>query len=285
MTDRLDQGFPVFREYCWHGPDLDATIAQHIPPNQSRVAVSSWANLWEADPGLAAEAKSLYLSAGAYDGSDIVTRFHASERPTLFLELAGVELTRDGILRFVSRNGLLDVSGDKRFDTPKRRDWAQHDNFFDIVEQVTAMRGALGLLVEIDRLRKARQFGVVGSYKDALDAQVNPHLNGEPPRLENCKLVSRQPRLIDAIWEWFAKAIDREARIYACDRCGKYFQVADKAASTEQHYCGNTCRVGAYRERKRAAATMHARGATFREIARETGSDVQTIKGWLEKVS
>ncbi|HUY87822.1 MAG TPA: hypothetical protein VMV10_03715 [Pirellulales bacterium] len=286
MTDRLDQGFPVFREYCWHGPDLDATIAQHIPTHQSRAAVNSWANLWEADPGLAAEAKGLYLSAGAYDGSDIAARFHASERPTLFLELAGVELTRDGILRFVTRNGLLEVSDRNRVNAPSRREWGQSDSFFDIVEQVMEMRRALGLLVERDRLRNARRFDMASKYTEQLAAQIRPHYReGERSIDDNLKRVSRQSRLIDAIWVGLLDAIDRKARIYCCDRCGKFFQVADKAASTEQHYCGNTCRVGAYRGRKQTAATMHARGATFREIARETGSDVQTIKGWLEKVS
>lgn len=280
MTHRSNHGFPVFSEYVWTGPEIDAEIAPHIAVDQRHSTVNSWAVLWAADPSLAAMAKESFLSV-AYHGWEQVASFQASERPTLFLELADVELTRNGILRFVKLNGLLNISAGRPSE-PKNQDWKACDSFFDIVEQVTAMRRALALLVEIGRLREAGKCAAVASYKEMLAEQVNPHIKGTPELLDsNLDLEQRHDRLIDAIWEGFKQAIAHRARIYSCDRCGRFFQVADKAANTKQHYCGNTCKVAAYRERKRTAAMLRAEGATLLQIARMTGSDVETIKGWL----
>ena len=55
----------------------------------------------------------------------------------------------------------------------------------------------------------------------------------------------------------------------------------DKRADST--FCGNACRQRAYRARQKRARELRGGGASLRDIARELGSNITTIKGWVTK--
>jgi hypothetical protein len=66
-----------------------------------------------------------------------------------------------------------------------------------------------------------------------------------------------------------------------CGHCGRPFELAPEFNRSDRLYCSDNCRVkSAYRRKKRAIA-MRAAGKTLREIAKEVGSDVPTVKKWV----
>lgn len=273
MRQRPTKGFPVFRKYAWDGPEIDVILETAREDNPERTLIE----LLGADPLLAAAARITVLRV---DGApDVSAWYEPAERPGLFLELANVELTRDGISAFVYRNGLLDISTSEQVEGPSMA-WSQsRDNFSDVAEQVATMRSALANYLWI---RSTDEHGRSSTLQRRRFAEeVSERLRGGMRLDEHLRFVPRHERLIDAIWIQFAQALGSSPRIHSCDRCLKFFQVADKAARTEKNYCGNTCKVAAYRERKRKAAILRQAGATLRQISLEIGSDVETIKGWL----
>jgi hypothetical protein len=74
-----------------------------------------------------------------------------------------------------------------------------------------------------------------------------------------------------------------------CQVCGRWFDLTPGAGASsrlrrsDRETCSTACRSKAYRQRQERARQLHAEGKTAREIARELGSDVKTVKGWVSK--
>ncbi|REK12999.1 MAG: hypothetical protein DWQ37_10260 [Planctomycetota bacterium] len=65
----------------------------------------------------------------------------------------------------------------------------------------------------------------------------------------------------------------------SCEHCGKPFPV--DAARSDRAFCSDNCRVKAYYRRRKKAIALRESGTTLREIVKETGSDMATIKKWV----
>jgi hypothetical protein len=87
--------------------------------------------------------------------------------------------------------------------------------------------------------------------------------------------------LLGAIWLQFQQSIAGDKDYRACPRCGAWFEVSRLAARSDKEYCSTACRSKAYRERKKEAQQMRARGLSIKEIAAELGSTQETVKEWL----
>jgi DNA invertase Pin-like site-specific DNA recombinase len=55
------------------------------------------------------------------------------------------------------------------------------------------------------------------------------------------------------------------------------------ANRAERQPCSDPCRVPAYRARQEQARELASAGKTAREIAKELGSTVDTVKKWINK--
>ena len=96
------------------------------------------------------------------------------------------------------------------------------------------------------------------------------------------KLCFQPSSLASALWLQLAEAIDNDKSFARCVLCRKAFTVTeDKRADST--FCGNACRQRSYRARQKRARELRASGASLRAIARELGSNITTIKGWVTK--
>jgi hypothetical protein len=94
------------------------------------------------------------------------------------------------------------------------------------------------------------------------------------------KLYLRSLR--DALWTQFAQAICEGRKYVECEVCGKSMQISPDTHRTNRKLCSNACKTAAYRQRQRRAQELREKGWNVRRIASEVGSDVATVKGWLE---
>jgi hypothetical protein len=86
--------------------------------------------------------------------------------------------------------------------------------------------------------------------------------------------------LVSALWIQLAKAIEGDRKYRECDVCGTWFEVSgDRRA--DARFCSNACRFKAYRQRQDEARRLSAEGRSPKQIAKQLGSDVKTVNGWI----
>jgi hypothetical protein len=86
--------------------------------------------------------------------------------------------------------------------------------------------------------------------------------------------------LISALWLQLARAIEGDLAYNQCDECATWYEVSgDRRA--DARFCSDPCRFRAYRRRQKEAKRLHAAGISVKGIAKQLGSDVKTVKGWV----
>jgi hypothetical protein len=138
---------------------------------------------------------------------------------------------------------------------------------------------------------------VIGVAWELLRLAINSRLFGrvlpqlvwtEDRERERPALQFAPVNLYGCLWFQLARAIDGDRNYYRCKMCGKWGELKrgkgeGKGAgnrSTRQ-YCSSACRVKAHLERQAEARRLHAGGMKFRNIARQLGTDVATVKSWV----
>jgi hypothetical protein len=96
-------------------------------------------------------------------------------------------------------------------------------------------------------------------------------------------MMSLPCSLFGAICLQLAQAIEGNRNFIACPVCGKWFELAPGLNRADKQVCSPPCRMRAYRQRQERARQLAAEGKDARAIAKELGSDVATIKGWISK--
>jgi hypothetical protein len=116
--------------------------------------------------------------------------------------------------------------------------------------------------------------------------QVGPQLFWDARR--NRTVLQQYPRsLLGAIYLQFAQEIRSRRKSRVCPVCGRWFELAAsrgtsrRAPRSDRETCSTSCRSKAYRERQDKARQLHTQGKPFKEIAKELGSKVATVKGWI----
>jgi hypothetical protein len=66
-----------------------------------------------------------------------------------------------------------------------------------------------------------------------------------------------------------------------CEGCGKWFRLAPSVNRADRTTCSDSCRFQQYRRRRLRAIELHDAGKTVKQIAKELGSAVKTVKGWV----
>lgn len=185
-----------------------------------------------------------------------------------FLDFANAQPTAEGFRDFTALNGALD---------------APNNTSDAFIREVSAIRLALESLVAMQADGEAGRVARVRLLLPFCEI-INRRLTQFGPRIKpNMKLEPGFPDLLNAIWFQFAKAIDAGRRFARCKQCGKFFEISGGAGRTDKIHCSQRCQIAAWRERRRKAKQLRAEGATLREIAKQLGSDVSAVKGWLQK--
>src|SRR5262249_28282219 len=95
----------------------------------------------------------------------------------------------------------------------------------------------------------------------------------------------RPSSLLGALWLQLALAVDRgpHGKVGRCEFCGRRLLLAPGTSRVDRITCSDSCRVRLHKRRRQIAQQMHADGKTPREIARETGVAIDSVKGWLKR--
>lgn len=85
------------------------------------------------------------------------------------------------------------------------------------------------------------------------------------------------------LWLQFAQAFTGNKDHGRCDNCGAWFEISRDAARESRVYCSPACKQRAYRGRRDKAVELKAAGKKVSEIAKELGSNVDTVREWLSR--
>jgi hypothetical protein len=93
--------------------------------------------------------------------------------------------------------------------------------------------------------------------------------------------------LLSGLWLQFAQAVTNGKDYARCLECQMWFEVTlhsegKTRGRKTRMYCSNACRMRAYLGRKENAARLKKRGKSIAEIARQLGSDTDTVNGWMK---
>lgn len=271
------------------------------------------------------------------------------EQTGLFQIFAGTPPTREGVLHFADRFGmLLDASLTVTPPDPIRgrraklkETLAQHREGYEFWRaEVLKMREAVRIweMLEGDadglarhvRLRQAEGGQTQAEYDSHPDlpaGAVPPHPDGriteaaadaaeqvsrpkrsdlvQPARALLRRMINRQlegrlrpavelgpdgdlhlalapSNLLAAMWLQLALAACEHKRYRRCVVCGNPFGLSPETARTNRRFCSISCKNRAFRSRQEQARRLHAEGKAAREIAKELGATVDSVKGWID---
>jgi hypothetical protein len=133
------------------------------------------------------------------------------------------------------------------------------------------------------------QGDVVGVAYSLLAREITLQLGGAMPSLFYLAAERRAVfsfgiyTLWGALMLQFAQAIASQHDYRHCAVCTRWFMVAPGFNRSNRTTCSDTCRQKLYKQRRERALALHGEGKQPREIARELGSDVKTVRGWIER--
>jgi hypothetical protein len=87
-----------------------------------------------------------------------------------------------------------------------------------------------------------------------------------------------------AILVQFAQAIVENRDYQHCAACGRWMELAPGVSRSDRLTCSDACRQKLHRMRHQQALELLAAGKKPATIARETGSDVATVRRWIAKL-
>jgi hypothetical protein len=138
----------------------------------------------------------------------------------------------------------------------------------DAVEKGDVVRPAWLLLWLIINGRMAQDVSPVGVF----------HLQRGASEIRH-----RPKTLHGALWLRLALAVCGDHQGQRCEVCGSAFDLAPGENRIDRRTCSATCRTKLYLLRKKRAQQLRADGWALKRIAKEVGSDVNTVKKWLSQ--
>jgi hypothetical protein len=245
------------------------------------------------------------------------TTYHPLEEQTgLFFDFAALEPAEAEIQAFANRFGLLTTGDDHPVDSEFGPVMVHGESLEFWKEQVDAFRI---VVVFWDAVLSGKRHDIE-KFRDSLLAPQLPlvvqqrlHLVEEDPAMAVLSTIQRivdsrlrervevrllfkgnQPQLggalmpqdlIGALWLQFAAAIDARKTFSTCRQCGTHFELSrdpETGKRRDSRYCTARCRVAHYRGRIEKAQQLKVKGLTPAQIARELGTQVRTVNGWLK---
>jgi hypothetical protein len=87
--------------------------------------------------------------------------------------------------------------------------------------------------------------------------------------------------LLKAMWLQFALGTSEGKKYRCCAVCGTWYELSPDTARTNRLFCSDGCKSRGYRQKQERARQLFSEKNTIRQIAKELGSDVATVKGWI----
>ena len=115
---------------------------------------------------------------------------------------------------------------------------------------------------------------------DQLDAHTSARVLMDEEKGQQGLYVN-PANLLGALWVQFSESIDGGRTKRRCEQCRAWMLLAPDTSRSDRAYCSDSCRVSAYRDRKKSASRLRRKGMTPSAIAKKLGSDTETVRGWL----
>jgi hypothetical protein len=87
--------------------------------------------------------------------------------------------------------------------------------------------------------------------------------------------------LLACLWLQFVHGVTNGLEYRQCQACDVWFELSPETARVSRLSCSDACKARSYREKQDQARRLFADKKSFRQIAKEVGSDVATVKGWI----
>jgi hypothetical protein len=102
---------------------------------------------------------------------------------------------------------------------------------------------------------------------------------------ETGHVLLRMPILspMNALRYQFALAVLGNKSYQQCEACSRWMLLGPGVNRADRKACSDTCRGKLYRLRQRKANELYDTGVSLQRIAKELGSDVPTVRGWVSK--
>jgi hypothetical protein len=226
-----------------------------------------------------------------------------AQETALFLNFATTDQTPEAVLQFAQRYGCLEKEA-RSLSAPGHRE--------SLARWYDAMTRMSGLYAVWELARKADEEALNAWLKEISWRPFAQLLEGvKNPRSRAYRFLADQisfsirglteprivwdesmPRLLPkivpvnllgAIYLQFAYAVGEDKQYQQCGHCKKWFELAPGLNRADRLFCSDSCRVMAYRARRLRAFQLWAEGKQVREIAKEVGSSVSTVKNWIKK--
>lgn len=221
------------------------------------------------------------------------------EVPALYKVFSTTESNEDGILEFAARFGLLGLK------------WATDGEPIDFwIDRIMEMRETVAAWEATWQEEAAN--GLKGDIFESLDRNLtrswlsdreNLFRYGDRSSLYELQAayvpvmatllyvgarkdgVEAPPvhasNLLHALWIQFAAAVALNARVRRCSGCKGWIENSLSFKRSHAQFCNETCRLRAYKQRKRDAYEMHAAGHSCQFISEGTGIPLATLKRWF----
>lgn len=213
-----------------------------------------------------------------------------SEEPSLFLLFAALGDSRDSIEEFASKYGSIanpcGLSSSEGMPRMSLRDWQKTiGEFRGYVSVLKAIGEGTAGEDEIERLtrtlhRRRYKDYVFSDPRDDAVVPLNFEVVAEGKRI---RAFHRVDDLISAMEIQLIAALVNGTHFRECSQCGKPFLLTPDLNRSDKQFCSVNCRTLAGYHRKRQALEMRAQGKTLRQISRETGASLETLKRWFKQ--
>lgn len=87
--------------------------------------------------------------------------------------------------------------------------------------------------------------------------------------------------LVEGVWLQFAEAVCGDKTYRECQVCGKPFELSPDVARTNKLFCGDSCKMQAYRLRRGKSADLWSQGHSIEQIVEILGSDAPQVTKWI----
>lgn len=240
-----------------------------------------------------------------HDFSDFSDYDPFIKTPGLFRNFAKLDPTEKAIERFANHYGELDHVSPFRASLLQWReqiaDMADAVHLWEAIRtgdaeslerHVRWHRGRLGFCSplaskEMTASKSYARGDLAGPAVELLDFVFNDRANLSclfPVRLPENLLTFRirVSTLLNVLWVQFADAVAHDKTYRQCEHCGNEFEIAPGVNRNDKAFCSDSCRVSSYRRRRNIASRLAADGRPLKQVAKEVGTDIETLKKWLQ---
>ena len=147
--------------------------------------------------------------------------------------------------------------------------------------EICAMRR---VVVQQPRSDKSRDF----------DSLMNEHLRDVQVQIEleadtgQRHLTFAPTSLLSALWLQASLATVGDKTYHQCKHCQQVFELSQgdigsrRRGRNDREFCGDTCKQMAYNQRRRNAVKLFKAGASLRDVAKKTETDIATVRRWRD---